>query len=144
MEIWIRPNGQTATPFNKRGGSESSRDSEQDGELGSLSATDVRRLYGFDSHVYRNRFHVFFIRGNFVFFLISCVLLFHGRSSKTCLTTDSVCLSFCHLDGLVFSNFITLLIFKDIFNPHYVLFLVILILFSVILIFITQKMAKYP
>ncbi|XP_011481587.1 telomerase-binding protein EST1A isoform X2 [Oryzias latipes] len=45
VEIWIRPNGQTATPFNKRGGSESSRDSEQDGELGSLSATDLKKRF---------------------------------------------------------------------------------------------------
>lgn len=41
VEIWIRPSGQAATPSSQRGGSESSRDSEQDGELGSLSASDV-------------------------------------------------------------------------------------------------------
>lgn len=44
MEIWIRPSGQAATPSTQRGGSESSRDSEQDGELGSLSTSDVRLL----------------------------------------------------------------------------------------------------
>lgn len=42
MEIWIRPSGQAANSSSQRGGSESSRDSEQDGELGSLSASDVR------------------------------------------------------------------------------------------------------
>ena len=41
VEIWIRPSGPTANPSSHRGGSESSRDSEQDGELGSLSASDV-------------------------------------------------------------------------------------------------------
>lgn len=41
MEIWVRPSGQVATPSSQRGGSESSRDSEQDGELGSLSASEV-------------------------------------------------------------------------------------------------------
>ncbi|RVE63981.1 hypothetical protein OJAV_G00141710 [Oryzias javanicus] len=45
VEIWIRPNGQTAAPSNKRGGSESSRDSEQDGELCSLSATDLKKRF---------------------------------------------------------------------------------------------------
>ncbi len=44
VEIWIRPSGQAAAPSSQRGGSESSRDSEQDGELGSLSASDVRSL----------------------------------------------------------------------------------------------------
>lgn len=42
VEIWVRPSGHVATLSSQRGGSESSRDSEQDGELGSLSATDVR------------------------------------------------------------------------------------------------------
>lgn len=41
VEIWIRPSGQAAAPSSQRGGSESSRDSEQDGELGSLSVADV-------------------------------------------------------------------------------------------------------
>lgn len=50
MEIWIRPSGQAATPSSQRGGSESSRDSEQDGELGSLSASDVRSLPFFLTH----------------------------------------------------------------------------------------------
>lgn len=50
MEIWIRPSGQAATPSSQRGGSESSRDSEQDGELSSLSASDVRSLSFFLSH----------------------------------------------------------------------------------------------
>lgn len=44
VEIWIRPSGQAATPSSQRGGSESSRDSEQDGELSSLSASDVRSV----------------------------------------------------------------------------------------------------
>lgn len=42
VEIWVRPSGHVATLSSQRGGSESSRDSEQDGELGSLSASDVR------------------------------------------------------------------------------------------------------
>ncbi|KAM4546176.1 telomerase-binding protein EST1A [Fundulus diaphanus] len=45
VEIWIRPGGQTATPSAHRGGSESSRDSEQDGELGSLSATELNKRF---------------------------------------------------------------------------------------------------
>ncbi|KAM9728033.1 telomerase-binding protein EST1A [Menidia menidia] len=44
VEIWIRPSA-TATPSSQRGGSESSRDSEQDGELGSLSATDLNKRF---------------------------------------------------------------------------------------------------
>lgn len=47
MEIWIRTTGQAATTSSQRGGSESSRDSEQDGELGSLSASDVRFSFSF-------------------------------------------------------------------------------------------------
>ncbi|XP_070700381.1 telomerase-binding protein EST1A isoform X2 [Pempheris klunzingeri] len=45
VEIWIRPSGQAATPSSQRGGSESSRDSEQDGELGSLSASDLNKRF---------------------------------------------------------------------------------------------------
>ncbi|KAM9846669.1 telomerase-binding protein EST1A [Aulostomus maculatus] len=45
MEIWIRPSTQAATPSSQRGGSESSRDSEQDGELGSLSASDLNKRF---------------------------------------------------------------------------------------------------
>uniref|UniRef100_A0A8D3DAG0 Nonsense-mediated mRNA decay factor n=1 Tax=Scophthalmus maximus TaxID=52904 RepID=A0A8D3DAG0_SCOMX len=45
VEIWIRPSGQAATPSAQRGGSESSRDSEQDGELGSLSASDLNKRF---------------------------------------------------------------------------------------------------
>uniref|UniRef100_A0A096MED0 Telomerase-binding protein EST1A n=1 Tax=Poecilia formosa TaxID=48698 RepID=A0A096MED0_POEFO len=45
VEIWIRPSGQTTTPSSQRGGSESSRDSEQDGELGSLSATELNKRF---------------------------------------------------------------------------------------------------
>lgn len=41
MEIWVRPSGPVAAPSSQRGGSESSRDSEQDGELVSLSASEV-------------------------------------------------------------------------------------------------------
>ncbi|XP_047234758.1 telomerase-binding protein EST1A isoform X3 [Girardinichthys multiradiatus] len=45
VEIWIRPGAQTMTPSSQRGGSESSRDSEQDGELGSLSATELNKRF---------------------------------------------------------------------------------------------------
>ncbi|KAM4544896.1 telomerase-binding protein EST1A [Odontesthes bonariensis] len=45
VEIWIRSSGQAATPSSQRGGSESSRDSEQDGELGSLSASDLNKRF---------------------------------------------------------------------------------------------------
>uniref|UniRef100_A0A3P8NST0 Telomerase-binding protein EST1A n=1 Tax=Astatotilapia calliptera TaxID=8154 RepID=A0A3P8NST0_ASTCA len=45
VEIWIRPSGQAAAPSSQRGGSESSRDSEQDGELGSLSVADLNKRF---------------------------------------------------------------------------------------------------
>lgn len=45
VEVWIRPGGQTRTPSSQRGGSQSSRDSEQDGELGSLSAAEVKYAF---------------------------------------------------------------------------------------------------
>ncbi|KAG7515884.1 telomerase-binding protein EST1A [Solea senegalensis] len=45
VEIWVRPTGQAATPSSQRGGSESSRDSEQDGELGNLSASDLNKRF---------------------------------------------------------------------------------------------------
>ncbi|XP_038564337.1 telomerase-binding protein EST1A isoform X1 [Micropterus salmoides] len=45
VEIWIRPSGQAANSSSQRGGSESSRDSEQDGELGSLSASDLNKRF---------------------------------------------------------------------------------------------------
>ncbi|XP_043996756.1 telomerase-binding protein EST1A isoform X3 [Gambusia affinis] len=45
VETWIRPSGQTTTPSSQRGGSESSRDSEQDGELGSLTATELNKRF---------------------------------------------------------------------------------------------------
>lgn len=45
VEIWIRPSGQAVIPSSQRGGSESSRDSEQDGELGSLSASDLNKRF---------------------------------------------------------------------------------------------------
>ncbi|CAB1439473.1 unnamed protein product [Pleuronectes platessa] len=45
VEIWIRPSAQAATPSSHRGGSESSRDSELDGELGSLSASDLNKRF---------------------------------------------------------------------------------------------------
>lgn len=54
VEIWIRPSGQVATPSSQRGGSESSRDSEQDGELSSLSASEVRELTGVFSRLQLN------------------------------------------------------------------------------------------
>ncbi|KAM9333277.1 telomerase-binding protein EST1A isoform 2-T2 [Pholidichthys leucotaenia] len=45
VEIWIRPSAQATNPLSQRGGSESSRDSEQDGELGSLSATELNKRF---------------------------------------------------------------------------------------------------
>uniref|UniRef100_UPI003AAD39D3 telomerase-binding protein EST1A n=1 Tax=Centroberyx gerrardi TaxID=166262 RepID=UPI003AAD39D3 len=45
VEIWIRPSGHAATPSSHRGGSESSRDSEQDGELCNLSASDLNKRF---------------------------------------------------------------------------------------------------
>ncbi|XP_029375497.1 telomerase-binding protein EST1A isoform X2 [Echeneis naucrates] len=45
VEIWIRPTAQAATPSSQRGGSESSRDSEQDGELGTLSTSDLNKRF---------------------------------------------------------------------------------------------------
>ncbi|KAM6907322.1 telomerase-binding protein EST1A [Xenentodon cancila] len=45
VEIWICPSAQSATPTSQRGGSESSRDSEQDGELSGLSATDLNKRF---------------------------------------------------------------------------------------------------
>ncbi|XP_068600684.1 telomerase-binding protein EST1A [Brachionichthys hirsutus] len=42
VEIWIRPSIRTAS---KRGGSESIRDAEQDGELGSLSANELNKKF---------------------------------------------------------------------------------------------------
>uniref|UniRef100_UPI0037E96E61 telomerase-binding protein EST1A isoform X2 n=1 Tax=Semicossyphus pulcher TaxID=241346 RepID=UPI0037E96E61 len=45
VEIWVRPSGQASTTSSQRGGSESSRDSEQDGELGSLSASDLNKRF---------------------------------------------------------------------------------------------------
>ncbi|KAM6983366.1 telomerase-binding protein EST1A isoform 1-T1 [Tautogolabrus adspersus] len=45
VEIWIRPSGQASTPSSQRGGSESSRDSEQDGELGNLSPSDLNKRF---------------------------------------------------------------------------------------------------
>lgn len=54
VEIWIRSSGQAANPSSQRGGSESSRDSEQDGELGSLSATDVSLFPLSHMHMFKN------------------------------------------------------------------------------------------
>ncbi|KAF7657019.1 hypothetical protein LDENG_00032940 [Lucifuga dentata] len=45
VEIWIRPSRHAAIPSSQRGGSESSRDSEQDGELGNLSASDLSKRF---------------------------------------------------------------------------------------------------
>uniref|UniRef100_A0A6Q2YKC7 Telomerase-binding protein EST1A n=1 Tax=Esox lucius TaxID=8010 RepID=A0A6Q2YKC7_ESOLU len=45
VEIWIRPSGQAGAPSSHRGGSESSRDSEQEGELGNLSASDLNKRF---------------------------------------------------------------------------------------------------
>ncbi|KAM9789085.1 telomerase-binding protein EST1A [Neosynchiropus ocellatus] len=44
-EIWVRPTGQATNLSSQRGGSESSRDSEQDGELGTLSASDLNKRF---------------------------------------------------------------------------------------------------
>nr|XP_057944285.1 telomerase-binding protein EST1A [Doryrhamphus excisus] len=44
-EIWVRPSGHGAKASSQRGGSESSRDSEQDGELSSLSASDLNKRF---------------------------------------------------------------------------------------------------
>nr|XP_055063990.1 telomerase-binding protein EST1A [Misgurnus anguillicaudatus] len=43
VEIWIRPSGQPGT--SRTGGSESGKDSEQDGELGTLSASDLNKQF---------------------------------------------------------------------------------------------------
>ncbi|KAM4620014.1 telomerase-binding protein EST1A [Polymixia lowei] len=45
VEIWVRPSGHAATPSSHRGGSESSRDSEQDGELSILSTSDLNKRF---------------------------------------------------------------------------------------------------
>lgn len=44
VEIWLRPAGQTLS-VSQRGGSESSRDSEQDGEPGTLSTNELNRRF---------------------------------------------------------------------------------------------------
>ncbi|XP_055791611.1 telomerase-binding protein EST1A-like isoform X2 [Salvelinus fontinalis] len=45
VEIWLRPVVQAVALSSHRGGSESSRDSEQDGELGNLSASDLNKRF---------------------------------------------------------------------------------------------------
>uniref|UniRef100_A0A4W5NZD9 Nonsense-mediated mRNA decay factor n=1 Tax=Hucho hucho TaxID=62062 RepID=A0A4W5NZD9_9TELE len=45
VEIWLRPIVQAGALSSHRGGSESSRDSEQDGELGNLSASDLNKRF---------------------------------------------------------------------------------------------------
>ncbi|KAL0994823.1 hypothetical protein UPYG_G00127600 [Umbra pygmaea] len=45
VEIWVRPSGLTGAPSIHRGGSESSRDSEQEGELGNLSVSDLNKKF---------------------------------------------------------------------------------------------------
>ncbi|XP_076024446.1 telomerase-binding protein EST1A [Genypterus blacodes] len=45
VEIWIRCSRHAANPSSHRGGSESSRDSEQDGELGNLSTSDLKKRF---------------------------------------------------------------------------------------------------
>ncbi|CAB1333254.1 unnamed protein product, partial [Coregonus sp. 'balchen'] len=45
VEIWVRPISQAAALSSHRGGNESSRDSEQDGELGNLSASDLNKRF---------------------------------------------------------------------------------------------------
>ncbi|XP_061787532.2 telomerase-binding protein EST1A [Nerophis lumbriciformis] len=44
-EMWVRPSGHVARASSQRAGSESSRDSEQDGELSSLSASDLNKRF---------------------------------------------------------------------------------------------------
>ncbi|XP_020778699.2 telomerase-binding protein EST1A [Boleophthalmus pectinirostris] len=44
VEIWIRPTAQTPG-LSQRGGSESSRDSEQDGDMGTLSTSDLNKRF---------------------------------------------------------------------------------------------------
>ncbi|XP_071195894.1 telomerase-binding protein EST1A isoform X2 [Salvelinus alpinus] len=50
VEIWVGPIGQAGVPSSHRGGSESSRDSEQEGELGNLSPSDRFILSFLHSH----------------------------------------------------------------------------------------------
>ncbi|XP_029557708.1 telomerase-binding protein EST1A [Salmo trutta] len=45
VEIWVSPIGQAGVPSSHRGGSESSRDSEQEGELGNLSPSDLNKRF---------------------------------------------------------------------------------------------------
>uniref|UniRef100_A0A8K9VCH4 Telomerase-binding protein EST1A n=3 Tax=Oncorhynchus mykiss TaxID=8022 RepID=A0A8K9VCH4_ONCMY len=45
VEIWVGPIGQAGVPSSHRGGSESSRDSEQEGELGNLSPSDLNKRF---------------------------------------------------------------------------------------------------
>uniref|UniRef100_A0A8C7JV16 Telomerase-binding protein EST1A n=1 Tax=Oncorhynchus kisutch TaxID=8019 RepID=A0A8C7JV16_ONCKI len=52
VEIWVGPIGQAGVPSSHRGGSESSRDSEQEGELGNLSPSDVSRTLYTDTPTY--------------------------------------------------------------------------------------------
>lgn len=61
MEIWIRPSGPVAAPSSQRGGSESSRDSEQDGELVSLSASEVSPSVSSGTFVFKFTSSVYFI-----------------------------------------------------------------------------------
>lgn len=55
VEIWVRPSRPAVTQSSRRGGSESSRDSEHDGDLGSLSASDVRSICHISLCLYQNR-----------------------------------------------------------------------------------------
>ncbi|XP_041749332.1 telomerase-binding protein EST1A [Coregonus clupeaformis] len=45
VEIWVHPIAQAGAQSSHRGGSESSRDSEQEGELGNLSASDLNKRF---------------------------------------------------------------------------------------------------
>uniref|UniRef100_A0A8K9XQN5 Telomerase-binding protein EST1A n=1 Tax=Oncorhynchus mykiss TaxID=8022 RepID=A0A8K9XQN5_ONCMY len=57
VEIWVGPIGQAGVPSSHRGGSESSRDSEQEGELGNLSPSDVSRTLYTDTHTHTTHTH---------------------------------------------------------------------------------------
>lgn len=83
VEIWVRPSGHVATLSSQRGGSESSRDSEQDGELGSLSASDVRfsLSLSFPNHIHTSGSACPFLKKILVslIFLISTLKVFCAK-----------------------------------------------------------------
>lgn len=79
MEIWIRPSGNLGT--SRPTGSESGKDSEQDGELGTLSASDVSAFE------------------NIVLFVLGC--FDHKKNLKLSYTSIGLqCLDCCHCPNL--------------------------------------------